>query len=562
MDFLRAVLSLALALGLLWPLPAAGQAPPRGGAAQEEESVFGETIDVRVVNLEVVVVDGDGRRVSGLAASELRLKVDGKPVPIDYFTEVAEGRAVAEGAGAAGAPPAVAGVTPGGEVGTSYLLFLDDSFTSVNRDRNIVLQGLIDELSRLRPQDRMAVVAFSGKTPELLANWSRPAAVRPVLERAMRQPGRGLAATANLEHAAAVADVGEAPEPIAGIPTPSFPGPPLVDQAPNEACMLVRKYESTLQKAASALTATLRSLSGAPGRKVALVAAGGWPRSVKEYVFGGNISRWPAGCKVLDVALWDDVHKVANQVGFTLYPVLIPELGQAVAAEGDDYPVPLNPLEGASQVQETLQLLARETGGEAFAGGARRDLLARVADDTRSYYWLGFTPTWKGDDRGHRVEVEVTRPGLSVRSRLGFQDLSRKTEITNRVESALLFGDPPGVLPLKAELGALPAKKGRKDTVRVPLKLTIPMDHVTMIRKGRQYVAELELRVALLDEKGNRNDIPVIPVQLAGPQPPAPGQHAVYETEVEVRRIEQDVVVALFDPPSGKLMKTRTVLKP
>src|SRR5215207_4060691 len=147
----RTTLSLFLALALLTPVPSTGQAPRAG----EPEEVFGETIEVRVVNLEVVVVDGEGRRVSGLAPSELRLKVDGKPVPIDYFTEVAEGKAVtAATAGTAGAPPPVGGTAPGGTVGTSYLVFLDDSFTGVTGNRNVVLAGLLDELSSLRPEDR------------------------------------------------------------------------------------------------------------------------------------------------------------------------------------------------------------------------------------------------------------------------------------------------------------------------------------------------------------------------------------------------------------------------
>ena len=51
------ILPVLLALAL----PVAGQQP---AAPEEPASIFGETIDVRVVNVEVVVTDRQGNRVS------------------------------------------------------------------------------------------------------------------------------------------------------------------------------------------------------------------------------------------------------------------------------------------------------------------------------------------------------------------------------------------------------------------------------------------------------------------------------------------------------------------
>ncbi|MYF05689.1 MAG: hypothetical protein F4230_12255 [Holophagales bacterium] len=66
------------------------------GLAQQEDlpAVFSEVIDVRVVNIEVVVTDRDGNRVHGLTASDFELLVDGEPTPIDYLVSIAEGRAL------------------------------------------------------------------------------------------------------------------------------------------------------------------------------------------------------------------------------------------------------------------------------------------------------------------------------------------------------------------------------------------------------------------------------------------------------------------------------------
>ena len=554
----RAALSLAFvlafALALLSALVASGQAPPRGG--EEGQEVFGETIDVRAVNLEVVVEDRAGQRVSGLGPADFVLTVDGKPVPIDYFTEVAEGRAV-DGAAGAG-PPDVGGIEPGREVGTSYLVFVDDSLSLVARNRNLILHGLAGQVSRLRPQDRMAVVSFGGYKPELLSGWSQsPAALRRVLEKAAERPVRGLGPTAEArgEEALAVFRPGSPPvfpETRGRGLRPSVPvADEDVDGGPPSSCVGVRRLEARMQHIASGLIASMRSLSGVPGRKVALVIASGWPRLEKEPTCGN-----------VGPALWEPVHEVANQVGFTLYMTMSQEPPPAISVEDRQPPDQLvsNPQAKFSPLQDTLFRLASQTGGRAWAGNPRRDVLALVAEDTRSYYWLGFTPTWKGDDEAHAVVVKVLRRGMEVRSRRGFKDLSRRSEVTHMIESALLFGERQGALPLEVELGAM--APGRKDTVRVPLRIKVPLDLVTLVERGKRFEGELELRVALLDPRGRRNDIPMVPVKLAFEKNPESGDQATYEAELEVRRAPHDVVVSLFDPPTGRLLVARKVIAP
>jgi hypothetical protein len=103
---------------------------------------------------------------------------------------------------------------------------------------------------------------------------------------------------------------------------------------------------------------------------------------------------------------------------------------------------------------------------------------------------------------------------------------------------------------------------GRSKTVQVPLKIGIPMDAVTMLERRGRYVAELELRVAALGDDGARNEVAVIPVKLQGDRAPKPGQFSVYETTVALARQRQDLVIALFDPASGRLLEAKTTLEP
>jgi len=98
----------------------AALAPAAGARAADEPPPFGESIDVRVVNVEAVVTDRAGNRVTGLKPGDFHLRVDGKEVPIEYFSEVQGGQALAAapaGAGKAEGEAAVPGLTEG-KVGT------------------------------------------------------------------------------------------------------------------------------------------------------------------------------------------------------------------------------------------------------------------------------------------------------------------------------------------------------------------------------------------------------------------------------------------------------------
>ena len=147
---------------------------------------FSEIIDVRVVNLEVVVTDREGVPIRGLSADQFQLLVDGEEVPIEYFSEVLGGRVVAPPDGTESVP-GLREVLPGERVGTSYLVFIDNFF-ALPTDRNRVLRAFEESLF-LGPEDRMAIVSFDGRELEMLSTWSQSdVELRRVIRRSLDQP--------------------------------------------------------------------------------------------------------------------------------------------------------------------------------------------------------------------------------------------------------------------------------------------------------------------------------------------------------------------------------------
>ena len=566
--FLRTAFLAAAASALALPVAAQPAAEPA------EQPTFREAIDVRVVNVEVVVTDRQGNRVTGLGPEDLLLTVDGEQVPIDYFTEVRGGVAVAaEGSGEA-AVPGVAALAPGDPVPTSYLVFIDDWYP-IARDRDHVLRALVDDLPDLGPADRMAVVAFDGRRAELLSSWTDSRSeLERVFAEAMERPTSGFLRAGEER----------------SFETARPPGPGRFnDWLGSEQTMHARHLETRVERVVDAAVTALRGFAQPSGRKVMLLLSGGWPLSPAGYVVD-DLRRTVVAYDGAGSELYAPLTDTANLLGYTLYPVDVPGLAGVFpvdSARGDD-PVlgavsgytPLgeaDPVLGIAtpgiseapllaqspekerQVHATLSLLADETGGRPLINAGRNDALAEVAADTRSYYWIGFTPGRPVDDAFHDVQVEAAGPGLEVRTRAGYRDLSPEVENDMAVDGALLFGDARTGGSLAVSVGD-PMRDGRR-FIELPVTLTIPTEAMTLVPEGGELVARFELRVAALGEDERKSDVQTVPIELRfGEAPPADG--VLYETRLRLRNQEHDVVVALHDPISGADLTTRLAVAP
>lgn len=545
--------------GWLGPALAGALAAPLAAQPAPPPAIFGETVEVRVVNLEVEVVDRDGFAVTGLAPADFELTVDGERVPIRYFTEIRGGTAVApESAG--GTVAGVPDLVPGEPVGTSYLVFVDEFFP-LARDRDRVLQALRDDVGRLKPEDRMAIVAFDGTDLAMLTTWTNSQReLERVLRDAMRRPAYGLRRLSERRSLASDRDASR-----------GFPGIDgrRLSRLDTRLDVGERFYAETLEQQldnmASAVAAALRGFANPPGRKVMLLLAGGWPFDVGEFVTS------ELGRAVVEPGvkrgrqLFAPVIDTANQVGYSIFAVDVPGLAGGAGVDAETAVIPEGDERFASFLREnnqqyTLQRIAAETGGRALLDARRLQALATAESATRSYYWLGFSPSWQGDDGLHSVAVKVLRDGLRSRTRTSYVDFSRSSEVTAAVESVLLFGGGPGVLELALVVGKPIPKSSR--LMQVPIAFELPTAGLTLLPSAEGAVAELELRVAAVDERGGRSSVPVLPMRLVVSADRTPGATARYETLLELRRMRNRIVVAVYDPAAGSLWSKAVEVEP
>lgn len=473
----------------------------------QEIPIVGETIDVRVVNVETVVTNASGERVRGLTMADFRLLVDGKEVPVEYFSEIEEGTSVKA---APGAP-----VAAGEEVGRSYLVYVDDSFSLANR-RNAVLDKLESDLSLLHPADQMALLAFDGAHLSVLCPWTGDTGtLRKALEQARQRPATGGDMLAKQRALQVDVDwIGDISGSI-GTGDSDRVGGPKINEVEELLKPMAKRISpearTQLGKTTGAALAALRGFETPPGRKVMLLLSGAWSLSVAP-------------------RLYSPIVHAANQLGYTVYPV---DASQSDAVE-----------------ITALDSLARATGGRVIVSAAN-DAFRQVVDDSGSYYWLGFTPSWKANDSQHQVTVEARRPGLKVRSRNAFSDLSRRTETALKAESVLLFGGDNEDRRLIVQLGA---PKRNRGNFEVPVTLGVPVETLALTPKGKGYLANVPLAITTEDAAGERASMSNTSLKVAIETLPKAGTYARFQTVVLVSNLDQRLVFTVPDPVSGHIL--------
>ncbi len=542
---------------------------PSAGRETMRLPAFGEVVDVRVINLEVVVTRR-GERVTGLAADDFSLRVDGEEVDVEFFTEVAGGRAVAApepGRRGGGAFPAL---VPGAGVGTHYVLFIDDDF-ALPTARNRVLEQLAEQVSELGDDDRMAVVAYDGRRLELLSGWTRSLSqLRTVLDEARQRRAYGMLRRSELKSAGG-GRFGSRPPAGSSFSSTGFLGlGRALAGAGDPAVLRYSDSHGEISQVVRAATSTLRGFAASPdrgvsGRKVMLLLAGSWPAHARwgdRDIFDRRDSERRLFAPLVDTA---------NRLGYTLYPVDVQggtydtsgksaQYGTLTAGRGGA----LSEAERERLSEDALYYLAQETGGQAILAGAKLTALERAIEDTRSYYWLGFTPSWQGDGEEHRLQVVARGDKLKVRTRRSFSDLSRQSEVSMWIESAHLFDTPlPDSGELAVEIGQpLPAGVGK---LLLPIALEVPLDQVTLLPVGDGgggFAGSLELRIAATDADGASADVPVTVVEVRSRESPRPGQVTIYETRLKLRRAPHRLLISLYDPLTGGVFARRVDFEP
>lgn len=463
-----------------------------------------ETIDIRVIDVDVVVTDRRGNPVSGLTKDDFIVLENGTAKTITNFYEVQGGRAknldVAE-------VPALA--APAREEVPEELrrrvIFYVDNLSLAPFNRNRVFQQMKEFAKTImRPGDE-AMVATYNRSMKIRVPFTRdPNQIISMLDAIAKESGLGIAAKS--EWKSTQDRIREA-------------------TTYEEAIGVARTYASSnehdLRQSVQSLNGLLTTLAGVEGKKILVLTSEGFPIQPGREAFYmiDEMSRekgWTGGSTMLETMTFDGTNliqsaaKTANANDITVYTIHAAGLtgGSEMSAEYSQ-PVSNSVSQAASSnTTESLRLMADMTGGVGFVQSNNFALaFQRIQRDLESYYSLGYRAGTERVDRQRYLQVRLkNRKDLVVRARQTFVEKSTYAEMSDRVIANLLYKVKDNDLNILTRLGtAMPANDGY---FRVPVDIQIPMSSLSMLPQGEvEFAGGFDVYVVVANKDGDMSDV-------------------------------------------------------
>jgi VWFA-related protein len=385
----------------------AQQAPAPAPSTETGQPPLTFRVEANFVEVDAFVSDATGKPVTDLRASDFQVLEDGKPQMVSAFAFV--NMPIARAERPLFTPTAIEPDvdTNVGMDGRIYLFVLDDMHVDLTRGPR-VKEALHRFFERsFGANDMAAVVYTSGRSVDGQEFTNNPrlllAAVDKFMGRKLRSPTLDRLDEYNRQRAAGTRNAGD----------------PVNDPAAFERAYNARGMLESLRKLSD-------FMAGLHGRRKALVL-------VSEGIDYDIYNLFDNNSAASDIITYTrDAIAAATRGNVSIYSVdprglMTPgsELIETSAVASDEPNLGLGVQSSMDELrlsQDSLRELSDETGGFAFVNRNNVDeAFDRIVAENSSYYVLGYyAPNDRRDGRFRKIEVRVTRPGITVRARRGY----------------------------------------------------------------------------------------------------------------------------------------------
>ena len=527
-----------------------------GSLVAQQIPSLGESIEVAIVNLDVVVTDNDGKRVRGLTRADFEVLENGKPQPISNFAEY-RGSAVQTAATAAEGSTAVSTAEAPPEQRRTMVVFIEDFKLPNFRVDPFIASIKTLVRSTIRGGDAVTLVTFDGRASTIrVPSTDDVSVVEAELDQLAKEyvgPVRDrIAGAAFLARERRAFEAGGAAAAAGkGVARAAPPDSNLVaaDMARSYA------YEARLEmnRRVAAINSLINGMAGIEGRKLLLLAThrlGEYTGA--EYYFAAGVQDNQIPPQERDEL--DNKRAVrgiianANASGVTVYPVFPTGLDYTPADPGIpdvSRPVLMNEM-------AMLTELAQKTGGLTTYGTAETaKLLPQVAEDVSDYYSLAYRATTDRKDRARDVVVRTKNRAYKVRSRNQFVEKSDNARMEDRVMAVLHDVRTPMLFRISAELGE--GKKTSRKTWTRPLKVRVPIKDLTMIPQDGRHQGAFSVYIITGGRLGDVSEVTrkTQPFDIAEKDVQrAMGSYFTFDFDVLVNEGTRQVAVGVLDEVS------------
>ena len=441
------------------------QQPPPAAEGNPANPVFRTT--TRLVQVDVVVTDKQGKPVSGLTQADFTVMQDGKPMQIRAFdphTGKNDAAAASALANAPKLPPNTYSNHPNDATADSWTIVMFDLLNTPTSDQEYARKQLIDMLRTIPKGQPVALYMLTSKLQMVQAFTDDPDKLIKSAE--SLKPNRSHVLTTEAERQHTVGQINYQAAEL----TESAPSSPdsqimqqmtqgrLQQQQDLEAFQLGDRANFTL----SAMETLSRAMSGYPGRKNLIWLSASFPaqlladpkqtgqpwRNSSNYqnvlasagslLAKSRIAVYPVDVRGL-MGRGIDISTSASESNAWTYGPNSNDYGQLTQGQTAAF----------ADERSTMRQVADQTGGQAFTGTNNLKLaMQRSMEDGATYYTLAYTPD-KVDPQSafHRIEVKVNHPDVKLAYRRGYYSSPTKPGSPQTGAAALRGALQPGMPP-------------------------------------------------------------------------------------------------------------------
>jgi VWFA-related protein len=464
---------------------------------------FGETVEVRVTNVDAIVTDKKGDPVFGLTKDDFEVYEDGVRQEITHFAEIVHTRGEA-GQGDTPTPPAA---SPQGDIRRRLITVLVDLASLEPANRATVLPQLQEFLTtNMRPGDAAAIYSWGDSLTVELQPTSDPAAIAAAIQKIAAYPkDRTDWWRQELELKL---------ERVLYLGTSHRDEPPTLDEGLEVTHQAAARGIAEMRQKAEAIKSILATLRGEPGRKALLLLTQSLSTNPADEAFyylsqfkdrfkhGVTLNRVTEARKYEVPGLASDVAAAANNAGVTLYPL-------HTAGKFSDWtfndatkggPIRTRPVTQFDARLISLSALSDETGGRAIAGsGNWKNAFDIVSNELNAYYSIGYSARGDREDRTMNIEVRLRNKAHVVRTRKTIVEQTAATAMKDMVAANLFQTRATNDLAVKAGIGtATPAG----ENLVHPVTITIPTSTLTLTPDGTDLAGKFLVFAAFLRSDG------------------------------------------------------------
>ncbi|HUP61221.1 MAG TPA: VWA domain-containing protein [Thermoanaerobaculia bacterium] len=497
---MKRTLPLLLALSLCAPLFAQRNNP------EPELPKLVEQIDVRVINVDVVVTDRKGNPVTGLRKEDFEILENGNPKVVTNFYEV-EGtlakNVVAEPETATTVPAPVRRDEVPENLKRRIIFYIDNlSLAPFNRNR-VFTQTKEFVKTVMRPGDEAMIATFNRSMKVRVPFTRDTAQLISTLDSIAGESGMGIANRS--EWRSTESRLNEA-------------------TSYQDAIGIARTYASSvehdLRTSVSSINALISTLAGVDGKKILVLTSEGFPMQPGREAFYliDELQRtkgWNVGSSMLEGMAFDgtrfvqEVGKTANANGITMYTIHAGGLtgGTEMSAERSAPASHTVQYAASTNTMESMQLMADMTGGLASVQTNNfAEAFRRIQRDLESYYSLGYRAGTERVDRQRYLQVRVKNREYRVRARQTFVEKSVFAEMSDRVVANLLYRVKDNDLGILARVGQpMPTGDG---FFRVPVDIQIPLSKLAMLPQGEsEHAGGFDIYVVVANKDNDMSDV-------------------------------------------------------